>query len=85
MLLLLFFSVGLLSLPLLWWAARKHAVRIAVFVIALLVVNLGALFVLSAAFLVSRLESSTPPGIGEVLSLFWLPILLILAVDAAMV
>ena len=84
-LLYMFFSLGLLSLALLYWTARRQAVRTVIFVLSLLVVNLGTLFVLLAVFGVSRLEGSTPPGIGEVLGVFWFPILLILAVDAAVV
>lgn len=83
-LLIVFVLIGLLLLGLLS-RARSNMARVLLFVLALVLVNLGTLAVLLAVFAVSRLEGSTPPGLGEVLAPYWLPILLVFGVDGGLV
>jgi hypothetical protein len=76
--------VGLLFLAAVYYTPATRTRQI-IFWLGLVIVNLGALFVIFAVFLVSRLEGSTPPGILEVLSPYWLPILLIVLEDGAII
>ena len=78
------FFLGLVMAALLA-AARTDTARRVIFILSLVLVNVGALVVLMAVFLVSRLEGSTPPGLLELLNPLWLPLLLIALLDAALV
>jgi len=82
--LLLIFFFGLLMLVLLAFLRAGTARRV-IFILTLVLVNLGLLGVLAAVFLVSRLEGSMPPGVGMLLAPLGIPIVLILALDAALV
>ena len=64
---------------------KSPVVRQVLLALGLLLVNLGALIILGAGYLVSRLEGSIPPTVVQFLAPLWLPTLLILLADFAMV
>lgn len=57
-------------------------VRQILFASSLVLINGGALIALSMGYLVTRLEGSRPPSIGQYLAPLWLPLVLILIMDA---
>lgn len=72
------FLVGLLMLPLVWFA-RTPTARRRLFWLALGFINIGGLWVLMVLFLITRLEGSRPPTLLEVFARgLWAPALILL-------
>jgi hypothetical protein len=76
-----FIGLGLLFVPFLV-LARTRTTRLVFFCLSLALVNLGVGVVVLAVLAVSRLEGSRPPGLVEVLSPLWFPLLLTGLADA---
>lgn len=78
--LFMFFFVGLgFIAPIA--SSKNPRLRQILFAISLVLVNGGALIGLGLGYLVTRLEGSRPPTVGEYLAPLWLPLVLILIID----
>ncbi|MBE0699196.1 MAG: hypothetical protein IH586_19925 [Anaerolineaceae bacterium] len=82
--LLVLFFVGLLLTAMLG-AARTRRARLALLWICLAFVNSGALAILFAVYVVSRLDGSTPPGLAEILRPLIIPVILIGLIDIVII
>lgn len=79
------FVVGLLLLPLVWFA-RSPIARRRLFWLALGFINIGGLWVLLVMYLVMRLDGSRPPNLLEGFAQgLWAPALLLLLANLAAV
>lgn len=83
-LLYLFCGLGVvLAIPL--GSTHSRVVRQILLWVGLLVMNVGALLALGAGYLVTRLEGSIPPTLGQYLAPLWLPVALLVLVDGLLV
>jgi hypothetical protein len=77
------YFLGLMLLPLMWFARNPSAVR-RLFWLALFCINLGGLWILLVMFLVTRLDGSGPPSLAEVFwQGLWIPTLILLLSNLA--
>lgn len=71
------FFIGLLLLPFAWFARNPSAKR-TLLRLALALINLGGLWILLVSFLVTRLDGSRPPSLGEAfVQGLWIPVLIL--------
>ena len=77
------FFLGLLLLPFAWFA-RTPATRRALLWVALVLINLSGLWILLVAYLVTRLEGSHPPTLGQAfVQGLWIPALILVLANLA--
>jgi hypothetical protein len=78
------YVLGLLLLPF-YWFAHSPAARRWLFWLALVLINLGGLWYLLISFLVTRLNGSTPPSLGQAfLQGLWIPVLILVLSNAVL-